>query len=465
MAKMYDATKDPRYLDYIKRWVDGYVNEQGVLGWDQSRTHNLDYIQPGMLVLFLHERTGDPRYKAAAKTVREAFDRIPKNADGGFWHKSQYPNEMWIDGIYMGQPFLVNYGRLFDDAAFGNDMAVFQSTLAARHCLDPKTGLLYHAWDQDRNATWADPKTGRSPIIWGRGMGWFVMAMVDILEQLPPSHPGYPRLHELLKGNVAGLAAAQDPKTGLWFQVLDRGASLPGNWIETSSSGMFIYAIRKAIRLGLVDAKYGPVADRAWKGLQATFEQDAAGRPVFTGAVQGMGVQNDAAGYLAIPRLKNSTHGLMAVMIAASEMEPGRADAGGLPRLARRRAAGVGRPARGRELRRAALRAADGVRHLPRGVRLVRIADAGEPHAERRAAGSARPQVRAAVHAGGRDARLAERARGLPRVRRRAARRSTCRRRTRGSSISAAASPTSSGRRPRRTASPPRRATGSTTCS
>ena len=124
MSKMYDATKDPRYLDYIKRWVDGYVNEQGVLGWDQTRTHNLDYIQPGMLVLFLYERTGDPRYKAAAKTVREAFDRIPKNADGGFWHKGIYPNEMWIDGIYMGEPFLVNYGRLFDDAAFGNDMAV-----------------------------------------------------------------------------------------------------------------------------------------------------------------------------------------------------------------------------------------------------------------------------------------------------------------------------------------------------
>jgi rhamnogalacturonyl hydrolase YesR len=323
MSKMYDATKDPRYLDYIKRWVDGYVNEQGVLGWDQSRTHNLDYIQPGMLVLFLYERTGDPRYRAAAKTVRDAFDRIPKNADGGFWHKGIYPNEMWIDGIYMGQPFLVNYGRLFDDAAFGNDMAVFQSTLAARHCLDPKTGLLYHAWDQDRNATWADPKTGRSPIIWGRGMGWFVMAMVDILEQLPPSHAGYPRLHELLKGNVAGLMTSQDPKTGLWFQVMDQPA-LAGNWIETSSSGMFIYAIRKAIRLGLVDGKYGPIADRAWKGLQATFEQDAAGRPVFTEAVKGMGVQNDAAGYLAIPRLKNSTHGLMAVMIAASEMEPGR---------------------------------------------------------------------------------------------------------------------------------------------
>jgi unsaturated rhamnogalacturonyl hydrolase len=147
--------------------------------------------------------------------------------------------------------------------------------------------------------------------------------MVDILEQLPPAHPGYPRLHDLLKQNVAGLARTQDPKTGLWFQVMDQ-PELAGNWIETSSSGMFIYAIRKAVRLKLVDASYLPIAERAWTGLQATFEQDASGRPVFTGAVKGMGVQKDAAAYLAVPRLKNSTHGLMAIMIAASEMEPAR---------------------------------------------------------------------------------------------------------------------------------------------
>jgi unsaturated rhamnogalacturonyl hydrolase len=322
MSKVYESTRDPRYLDYIRRWVDGYVNEQGVLGWDQSRTHNLDYIQPGMLILFLYEQTGLPKYKAAAQTVRAAFADIPKNADGGFWHKGIHPNEMWIDGIYMGEPFLVRYGRLFDDAAFGNDMAVVQATLVAQHCLDPKTGLMFHAWDQDRNAPWADPKTGRSPVIWSRGMGWYVMALVDILELLPPSHPGYPRLLDLLRKNVAGLAGVQDPKTGLWFQVLDKG-KLAGNWIETSSGGMFVYAIHKAVRLKLVEPSYGAVADRAWKGLLATFEQDAAGRPVFTGAVQGMGVQNDVAGYLSIPRLKNSTHGLMAVMIAASEMEPG----------------------------------------------------------------------------------------------------------------------------------------------
>lgn len=321
MTKMYDATKDPRYLAYVRRWVDGYVNEQGILGWDQGRTHNLDYIQPGTLILFLYERTGDERYKTAARTVREAFDRIPKNADGGYWHKSQYPNEMWVDGIYMGGPFLVRYGRLFDDAAFGNDTAVFQATLAAQHCFDEKTGLLYHAWDQDRNVAWADPATGRSPIIWSRGMGWYVMALVDILEQLPPAHPGYARLHELLKKTVAGLAKVQDPKTGLWFQILDQPA-LAGNWIETSSSGMFVYAIHKAVRLALLDASALPIAERGWTGLQATFERDEAGRPVFTGAVRGMGVQVDAANYLKFPRLKNSTHGLMSVMLAASEMEP-----------------------------------------------------------------------------------------------------------------------------------------------
>ena len=320
MSKVYEATRDPRYLDYIRRWVDGYVDEQGVLGWDQSRTHNLDYIQPGMLVLFLYEQTGLPKYRAAAQAVRQAFDKIPRNADGGFWHKGIYPNEMWIDGIYMGEPFLVRYGRLFADAAFANDTAVFQATLVASHCLDPKSGLLYHAWDQDRNAGWADPKTGRSPVIWSRGMGWYVMALVDILELLPPGHPGYTRLLALLKQNVSGLARVQDPKSGLWFQVLDQ-PTLRGNWLEHSSSGMFIYAIHKAVRLKLVDSSYGAVADRAWKGLQATFERDAAGRPVFTNAVQGMGVQKDAAGYLAIPRLKNSTHGLMAAQIAASEME------------------------------------------------------------------------------------------------------------------------------------------------
>jgi unsaturated rhamnogalacturonyl hydrolase len=320
MSKVYESTHDRRYLDYVAKWVDAYVNEQGVLGWDQSRTHNLDYIQPGMLILFLYEQTGMQKYQAAARTVREAFDRIPKNADGGFWHKGIHENQMWVDGIYMGEPFLVNYGRLFGDATFANDTAVFQATLAAEHCLDAKSGLMYHAWDQSKKAPWADAKTGRSPYVWGRGMGWYVMALVDVLERLPKAHPGYPTLQALLEKNVAGLARTQDPKTGLWFELVDQGA-MRDNWIETSSGGMFVYAIKKAVRLKLIAPSNLAVADRAWKGLQATFERDAAGRPVFTGAVAGMGVNASPDGYLKAARLKNSTHGLMSVQLAASEME------------------------------------------------------------------------------------------------------------------------------------------------
>src|SRR5512136_2507699 len=115
MSKIYERTRDKRYLDYIRRWVDAYVDANGNLGWEQGKTHNLDYIQPAMLILFLYEQTGDPRYKTAAETVRACYDKIPRNADGGFWHKEIYPNEMWVDGIYMAEPFLVRYGKLFGD--------------------------------------------------------------------------------------------------------------------------------------------------------------------------------------------------------------------------------------------------------------------------------------------------------------------------------------------------------------
>ncbi|MBE3133000.1 MAG: glycoside hydrolase family 88 protein, partial [Acidobacteria bacterium] len=218
MSKMYDQSKDPRYLAYIRRWVDSYVGDKGNLGWNQERTHNLDYIQPANLILFLYERTGEERYKIAAKAVREAIDKIPRNADGGFWHKSIYPNEMWIDGIYMAGPFLMRYGTLVGDGEVSQQTAVEQALLAARHCFDPKTGLLFHAWDQDRNAAWANPATGVSPVFWSRGMGWYVMALVDILETLPASHPGYAELHRLLRETVRGLGDVQDARTGLWFQ-------------------------------------------------------------------------------------------------------------------------------------------------------------------------------------------------------------------------------------------------------
>ena len=355
LAEVYGKTRDPRYLAYIRRWVDAYLREDGSrrdarsesgrrygaggsrppsprarnsrtsdatyvdLGAD-ALGHNLDRIQPGGLLLLLYQETRDPRYARAAHWLRQRFDSFPRNQDGGFWHKQKYPDEMWLDGIYMAEPFLVRYGKLFGEGGFPYDTAARQATLVAEHTRVPGTGLFRHAWDQDRNTAWADPKTGVSPEVWGRAMGWFLMALVDMIEDFPSEHPGRVRIAELLREAAGGVRATQDAKSGLWYQVLDQG-SHPDNWLETSASAMFVYALRRGVERGHLEPAYAEVAGKGWRGLLTRVSDDAQGRPLVEGAVEGMSVQRDLAGYLSRRRLINSPHGVCAMLLAASSME------------------------------------------------------------------------------------------------------------------------------------------------
>ena len=320
IAEVYRHTRDQRYLAYIRSWVDRFLRDDGSvdLGEDAAG-HNLDRIQPGNLVLLLYEETNDPKYAKAAHWLRQRFDSFPRNSAGGFWHKQKYPDEMWLDGIYMAEPFLVRYGRLFAEPGFCFETAVTQTLLVgARTRIG--NGLFVHAWDADRNAAWADPATGRSPEVWGRAMGWYVMALVDLLAELPPEHPGHARLRDLLREAAAGLRRTQDPDTGLWFQVLDKG-DRPDNWLEASASAMFVYALKRGADDGLLDPGYAEVARNGWNGLLDRFVEDTPVELAVTGAVEGMSVQNDFAGYVARKRLTNSWHGLCGVLLAASAME------------------------------------------------------------------------------------------------------------------------------------------------
>ncbi|MBC7255083.1 MAG: glycoside hydrolase family 88 protein, partial [Chloroflexi bacterium] len=281
---------------------------------------NLDLIQPGMVLLLVYEETGEARYRVAAEDLLARLRAHPRNAAGGFWHKAIYPNEMWVDGLYMAGPFCTRYARLFGPNDLCPDEAVHQAVLLAEHVQDAQTGLLHHAWDADRNAPWADPATGLSPEVWGRGMGWFMMALVEMLEDLPPSHEGYDRLVAILRAAARGLEATQDPRTGLWHQVIDKG-DRPDNWLETSASAMFIYTLKRGAERGWLEARYERVARRGWQGLQTKLRLEADGTPQVVDAVEGMGVQRDYAAYVSRARLTNSTHGLAAVMLAASAME------------------------------------------------------------------------------------------------------------------------------------------------
>ena len=321
IAEVWKVHHEPRHLAYIKRWVDAFVAADGRIDLgDDASGHNLDRIQPGVLLLLLDQETGERRYQLASMWLRARFDEFPRNLAGGYWHKKKYPNEMWLDGLYMAQPFLTSYGRRFGEGSFCWDTAVRQILLAASHTRVDGQHLFRHAWDEDRNAAWADPRTGVSPEVWGRASGWFLMALVDVLEDLPPSHPGYGRLVALLREAASGVRETQDPKSGLWHQVMDKGG-LADNWLETSASGMFVYALRRGVERGHLDPSFGPVAEKGWAGLLAGLGSDAAGRPVIRGAVEGMSVQKDYAGYVARRRLEDSPHGICAYLLAASAME------------------------------------------------------------------------------------------------------------------------------------------------
>lgn len=318
VGQTYRRTGEWRYFEYVRRWVDHFVDAEGHLMLEGPP--NLDLIQPGMVLLLVYEETPETRYRVAAGELLARLRTHPRNAAGGFWHKEIYPHEMWVDGIYMAGPFCVRYARLFGPNDLCPDEAVRQAVLLARQAQDPSTGLLRHAWDADGNAPWADPSTGLSPEVWGRGMGWYVMALIEMLQDLPPEHEGYAALLDILQKAAEGLERTQDRTSGLWHQVLDKGA-LPDNWLETSASAMFVYALKVGVEHGWLAARYERVARRGWEGLQAKLRVEPNGTPRVLDAVEGMGVQREYAAYVNKARLTNSTHSLAAVMLASSVME------------------------------------------------------------------------------------------------------------------------------------------------
>ena len=229
-----------------------------------SANHSFDNLQPSIFLPLLYQQTNMAKYKTAADLIRARYDTIPKNPDGGFWHKQTYPNQMWLDSIYMGEPFLVRYAALGTCGTYCSDTVYTQMLLLAQHVRDTSTGLLYHAWDDSPSmkAAWANATTGRSPSVWGRALGWYAMALVDLLPDLPAGAQ-HDQLLAILQGLAIGLKNTQDATTGLWYQVVDQG-SKTDDWLETSGSGMFVYTLKVAVNRGYIDSSYLTVANKGW---------------------------------------------------------------------------------------------------------------------------------------------------------------------------------------------------------
>jgi unsaturated rhamnogalacturonyl hydrolase len=267
--RLSEATGNKVYYEYAKGFADSLIDSQGrILNYKMSN-FNIDQVNPGRMIFILYEKTNDPRYKNVIDTLRQQLRLQPRTPEGGFWHKKVYPNQMWLDGLYMGEPFYAEYARQFNEPGDFTDI-VNQFNLAATHTYDPATGLFRHAWDSSKEMPWADKVTGQSPHAWGRAMGWFAMAYVDVIGYIPETQPGRTEMIKTFNTLVEGIVKIQDQTTGGWYQVLDRSGA-QGNYIETSCTSMFTYAILKGVRKGYLDKKYLVNAQLAYQGLIKNF--------------------------------------------------------------------------------------------------------------------------------------------------------------------------------------------------
>lgn len=274
--QLWKKTGDRTYYDYIKKIMDHFIEADGTIRTYDLLEYNIDHITPGRAVMILYNETKEEKYKKAADRLHEQLLWHPRTKDGGYWHKLRYPYQMWLDGLYMGETFAAEYATVFKDPKKFDDIAS-QFILMESHVRDAKTGLLYHAWDESKQQKWADPVTGRAPGFWGRGMGWYGMALVDVLDYFPKEHPKRKELIAILQRYATAVKNYQDPASGVWYQVLDKG-TLKGNYLEASASSMFTYALAKGARLGYIDKNFGAVAKKAFDGLVKNFiETDAQG--------------------------------------------------------------------------------------------------------------------------------------------------------------------------------------------
>ncbi|MCA1557960.1 MAG: glycoside hydrolase family 88 protein, partial [Acidobacteria bacterium] len=319
-------TGEGRYFSYIQRGMDHFVTEDGTIRAYKPEDYNIDNVLPGRVLLLLYKVTGKEKYRKAAAILREQLKTHPRTSEGGFWHKKIYPSQMWLDGLYMGQPFYAEYAATFNEPTAFDDIAK-QFVLMEMRARDAKTGLLYHGWDESRKQRWADSQTGRSPNFWGRAMGWYAMALVDTLDYFPKDHPQRGALLMILNRLAKAVEKYQDPKSGLWYQVLDKGGA-EGNYLEASASSMFVYALAKGVRQGYLPASHLKVAQKGYDGIRSQFiEPRAEGGVNLKGTVSvaGLGGNPYRDGsyqyYLSEKVVTNDPKGVGAFLMAANEME------------------------------------------------------------------------------------------------------------------------------------------------
>lgn len=317
---------DPKYSDYMVTYINQFVNDSGTIRTYSLEKYNIDNINPGKNLITLYKRTGENKYKVGIEQLVGQMETHPRTKEGGFWHKNIYPYQMWLDGIYMASPFLAQYGAEFNQPKWFDEVA-FQISTVYKRTVDAKSGLLYHAYDESREMAWSNPETGLSPHFWSRSIGWYTMAIVDVLDFLPQDHPGRDSVITILQQTCDALLKVRDPKTGLWYQVLDQG-SREGNYLEGSGSAMFTYVFAKGANKGYLDKKYLGIANETFDSMIKEFMTfDEQGLPTMHHICGGCGLggtpyrDGSFEYYINEKIVDNDTKGVAPFILAALELD------------------------------------------------------------------------------------------------------------------------------------------------
>lgn len=325
MEQLFSQTGNAEFAEYIQAYADHFIDADGNIDTLATTEFNIDSIKAGDILFSLYERTGDSRFKRAMDSLRKQLEWQPRTHTNGFWHKLKYPWQIWLDGLYMGQPFYARYEKSFGDDPAAFDDIVSQFVVIEQKTRDANTGLLYHGWDESALQPWADPETGLSPGFWSRAMGWYAMAIVDTIEHLPDGHEGHTKLSAILTRLISALIPFQH-ESGLWYQVPDQGAR-EGNWLEASGSSMFTYAIAKGVRLGALDMEFMDVARKGYAGLlEQIISIDSDGLVHVNDVCRSAGLggtpyrDGTYEYYVTTDRVVDDAHGIGSFLLAASEM-------------------------------------------------------------------------------------------------------------------------------------------------
>lgn len=325
LLSMSEITGEAKFFDFAERFIDHFVAPDGsILTYDEGK-YNLDDVNEGRVLFALYDRTGKEKYKKAAAVLRGQLERQPRTKEGNFWHKKIYPDQVWLDGLYMAQPFYALYETRFGDSGCADTLRQIETVYARMR--DSETGLYYHGYDASRKAFWADPETGCSKNFWLRSLGWFAVALADLIE-IVPSGAGNERLRVIFSELMAAVARYADEESGMYFQVVDQGGR-EGNYQETSGSCMLAYAMLKGARLGVLDKEYAAKGQKTFHGIMDKYLSFTNGGFNLGGIclVAGLGPENNRRRdgsyeyYISEPVVENDAKGVAPFLLCYTEIK------------------------------------------------------------------------------------------------------------------------------------------------